>query len=140
MPSALAGSVVVKPPPPFEGNNPPTFIRFRSHNGSIHIRQGGSRISIVTDACNNVIEDGATLTVVSPDPSALPVSGWSGPKDGEFRLALRIAENAPIGDAGQIRAKLKSQGWFSVGNTCRLDHRSSPHSRWPGRHAISAQL
>lgn len=98
--------VVVKPPPPFEGNNPPTFIRFRSHNGSIHIRQGGSRISIVTDACNNVIEDGATLTVVSPDPSALPVSGWSGPKDGEFRLALRIAENAPIGDAGQIRAKL----------------------------------
>ena len=98
--------VVTPSPPPYEGNHPPTFIRFRSQNESIHVRQGGARIAIVTDARDNVMENGAKLDVYPPNPDMLSVSGWSGPTDGEFRLGLKIPDNAPLGNAGEIRATL----------------------------------
>ena len=97
---------VVPPPPPYEGQFPPTVLSFRSQNGTVRVRQGGSRVSIVTDARNDVIENGATFTVVSSDQSVLAVSGWSGPKDGEFRIGLRIPESVPTGPAGEISASL----------------------------------
>lgn len=41
------GQVLVEAPtPPYEGNDPPTTFRFRSQNGTVHVRQGGARIGI----------------------------------------------------------------------------------------------
>ena len=106
--------VVVAPPPPYEGKYPPTFIRFRAKNGSVRVRQGGSRISLLTDAANDVARHGATLTVDSPDPDGLPIIGSSGPNNGEFRVGLRVPENAPLGLVGRIGALLTLEGGFSL--------------------------
>lgn len=97
---------VIAPPPPYIGIDPPTLLRFRSQNGSIHVRQGGSRVTVLTDAQNELIKNGASFHVVSPDPENLPILGLSGPKDGEFRVGLRVPENAPLGLAGKIHASL----------------------------------
>ena len=128
--------LVIPPPLPYEGESPPTFMRFRSQNGSVRVRQGGARVSIITDARNDVIENGATFVVESPDQDTLPVSGWSGPKDGEFRVGLRIPDDAEVGLAGEIRASL------TLNNGSRLDTYASLHidpKREPGGQA-QAQL
>ena len=98
--------VVVPPPPPYIGQSPPTFIRFRSRNGTVHVRQGRARISLNTDATNDLGKNGELLDVSSPNPSVLPVLGKSGPRNGEFRVLLDVPENAPIGNWGEIRAVL----------------------------------
>ena len=112
--------VVVPPPPPYEGKYPPTHIRFRSQNGSVHVRQGGSRIAIVTDAPNDIARHGASLTVASPDPHDLPILGSSGPKDGEFRIGLRVHEDAPLGPAGRIGASLTLKDGSSLESFAEL--------------------
>ena len=98
--------IVQAPPPPFEGTFPPTHLAFRSQNGVVHVRQGGARISIRSDATNDSRERGAILEVESPDPVQLPIEGWSGPSNGEFRVGVNIPEDAPLGSAGAIVATL----------------------------------
>ena len=98
---------IAEPPPPYEGNNPPTFIRFRAHNGQVRVRQGGSRIAIESDARDDVLLNGAVLTVVSPDPNQLPIAGLSSPREGDFRVNLRVPETASLGPAGEIIASLR---------------------------------
>ena len=98
---------VVPPRPPFVGQNPPSFIRFRTSTNSVQVRRGGARISIKTDACNHLSEDFARFSINSPDPVDLPIEGFSGPNDGEFRVKLKIPEDAPLGEAGEIAATLK---------------------------------
>ena len=97
---------VIAPPPPYVGVDPPTYIRFRSQNGAVHVKQGGARVSIVTDAVNALTANGARLTVLSPDAQTLPVLGTSGPSKGEFKVGLRVPIDAPLGDAGNMTAVL----------------------------------
>ena len=99
--------IVVAPPPPYEGSDPATFIRFRSRNGTVHVRQGGSRVTIESDARDDVLLNGAELTIDSPDRQGLPVVGWSGPHEGEFRVSLQVSDNALVGTAGEIMAFLR---------------------------------
>ena len=102
------GQVLVEAPtPPYEGNDPPTTFRFRSQNGTVHVRQGGARISIVSDARDDLIQNGAFLTVVPPDSDTLTMKGWSGPREGVFRVNLSVPVDAPLGSAGEIMAFLK---------------------------------
>ena len=98
--------IVAKPPLPYEGNDPPTFFRFRSQNGAVHVRQGGSRITIESDVRDDVLLNGGVLRVVSPDPEDLPVGGSSGPREGEFRVNLQVPDDAHVAPAGEIHAVL----------------------------------
>ena len=99
--------VVVPPPPPYIGQNPPTYIKFRPRNGAVHVRQGGARISLDTDAANDLGNNGESLDVLSPDPTVLPVRGRSGPRNGEFRVLLDVPQDTPVGNWGEIRALLR---------------------------------
>ena len=98
--------IVVAPPPPYVGIDPATFIRFRSQNGAVHVMRGGARVSLETDARNDLTANGARLSVNSPAPDLMPVSGLSGPTDGLFRVGLRVPNDAPLGNAGTITAQL----------------------------------
>lgn len=115
------GEVLVEaPPPPYEGNDPPTFIRFRSQNGIVHVRQGGARIRIESDARDDLLEHGADLEVVSPDPEALPIGGSGAPREGEFRVNLSVPVDAPLGSAGEIMAILKLPDGSELGDIAEL--------------------
>ena len=98
---------VVPPPPPYIGESPPTFVRFRSRNGAVHVRQGGARIALDTDAMNDLGNNGEWLDVSSPDPTVLPVLGKSGPRNGEFGVLLNVPKDAQTGNWGEIRAILR---------------------------------
>ena len=98
--------IVQAPPPPFIGSDPPTFLRFRSQNGTVHVRQGGARISLASDARNDLLEKGAALTVASADPGSLPILGSAAPRDGDFRVRLQVPRNAVLGPAGKLTAVL----------------------------------
>ena len=102
----LCSIMVVPPPPPYTGQDPPTYIQFRSRNGAVHVRQGGARIAINTDAANELGKNGESLQVLSPSPTELPVVGQSGPRNGEFRVLLDVPQNAQIGNWGEMRAVL----------------------------------
>ncbi|MDE0141617.1 MAG: hypothetical protein OXI80_08425 [Caldilineaceae bacterium] len=112
--------IVVAPPPPYEGKYPPTLFHFRSQNGAIRVRQGGARITVVTDAPNDIAQNGATLSIVSPDPQSIPVLGTSGPQDGELRIGLRVPEHAPLGAAGRIAASLTLSNGTSLKTSAEL--------------------
>ena len=99
--------LLVNPPPdPFVGESPPTHIRFRSQNGAVHVRQGGGRFTIRTDARNDLLDSGAQLEIESPDPDKLPILGWSGPSDGEIRVNIEVPIGAELGPAGELLAIL----------------------------------
>ena len=96
--------MVVRPPdPPYEGNDPPTVFRLRSSNGSVHVRQGGARIGIETDASDTLFSY-AELSVVTPD--GIVFKGHGHPKRGEIRVNLSVPDNAYLGAAGNISASL----------------------------------
>ena len=98
--------IVEAPPPPFIGSEPPKFVRFRSQNGTVHVRQGGARIALVSDARNDLFESGAILTVTSPDPESLPVLGWAAPRDGDIRVRLQVPRTAALGPVGKLTVVL----------------------------------
>ena len=115
------GQVVVEaPPPPYEGNDPPTIFRFRSQNGTIHVRQGGARIRIESNARNELVRNGADLKIDSPDSDTLPIKGWSGPREGIFRVNLSVPDDAPLGPAGEIMASLKLPDGSELDDTAEL--------------------
>jgi hypothetical protein len=96
--------LLVEPPPePYLGNYPPTFLRFRSLNGDIHVRQGGSRVFIETDAADSLFER-ATLRIETP--AHIPFIGHGHPRNGQVRVSLRVPEDADLGSAGTIKAIL----------------------------------
>ncbi len=112
--------VVAAPPPPYEGSDPPTYIKFRSQNGAVHIRQGGSRITIESDARDDVLSNGAVLSIVSPEPEVLPVTGSSEPRNGEFRVKLKVPEDAPVASVGEVMAFLRLPDGSELDDIARL--------------------
>ena len=112
--------VVVAPPPPYVGNNPPSYVRFRSQNGSVQVRPGKARITILTDACNSLTEEHATLEVDSPDPISIPIVGKSGPTNGEYRVLINIPETVSLGDKGEIKATLTLKDGSTLSDRAKL--------------------
>ncbi len=112
--------VIIDPPPPYEGKDPPTRFEFRARGSAVHVRQGGARISIESDATDTLLQNGAKLDVDSPDPAALPVRGRSGPNRGNFRVNLRVPDDAPLGDAGEIRATLRLSDGTKLEDSAQL--------------------
>ena len=93
---------VVGPPPPWEGNDPPTLLRFKARSGEIHVRQGGARVTLETDARDDFLMAGGRVDARSPIDDKLPVVGVSGPSGGEIRINLQIPEDYPLGPAGEL--------------------------------------
>ena len=101
---------VSAPPPPWVGNDPPTFLRFKTTSaGEIHVRQGGARISIESDANDDFLRTGGTIEVGLVNANGLSVSGTTSPRRGEFHVNIPIPEDYPIGPTGQIEAVIKSK-------------------------------
>ena len=95
----------VEPPPaPYQGKYPPSIFRFRSQNGEVHVRQGGARITIDTDASDD-LQSRATLTITPPD--GIPFAGNGHPSNGQIRVSIDVPENADLGSYGAIRADLE---------------------------------
>ena len=95
---------VEPPPPPYQGKYPPTVFRFRSQNGEVHVRQGGARITIDTDASDDLLSR-ATLTITPPD--GISFAGNGHPSNGQIRINVDVPEDAELGPYGAIRADLE---------------------------------
>jgi len=91
-------------PPPYEGTNPPTFVRIRAHGGVAHIGQGGGRITVESDVRDDFLERGGTFDVAAPPGFA--VGGLAAPRKGEFRIPLSVPADRAPGRAGQIAVRL----------------------------------
>ena len=112
---------VIAPPPAWVGNDPPTFLRFKTTStGEIHVRQGGSRISIESDASDDFLRTGGTIGVGLVNANGLSVSGTTSPNRGEFHISIPIPEDHPTGPAGQIEATIKSKNGLQFSATGNL--------------------
>jgi hypothetical protein len=97
--------VVVEPPlPPYEGNDPPTSMRFRSRNGEIHVRPGDARIAIETDCVDDLFRTGSDLLISLPP--GLESRGHGHPRRGQIRAILAVPEDTVPGPVGDIHATL----------------------------------
>lgn len=97
--------VVISPPPEYEGNDPPTFMRFRARtNNEVHIQQGGGRVSIDTD-CRDDLFEHANLSVVLPPKTRL--LGYGHPSKGQIRLTIETENDIELGHVGTVQAKLE---------------------------------
>ena len=96
---------VIAPPPPWEGLDPPTRLRFRSGSGEVHVRQGGGRVSLETDARDDFVVSGGGIDARLPDDPNL-IIGISGPSRGEIRVNLRVAEDYPLGPVGETTVSM----------------------------------
>ena len=98
---------LIPPPPPYEGNDPPTKFEF-ARNSVLNVETGSAaRAKIKTDATNDVLNRATNPAVVQAkcnDPSK-GVSIW-GPKDGEFTAELTVPKTAAPGDEGNLSATL----------------------------------
>ena len=96
--------VVVSPPPEYKGNNPPTYMRFRTRaNDEVHIQQGGGRITIDTD-CEDDLFEHAKIDVSLPDRARF--AGYGHPSKGQIRLAIETEDDVASGRIGKIVAKI----------------------------------
>jgi hypothetical protein len=97
--------VVIPPPEEYRGNNPPTYMRFRTRaNNEVHIQQGGGRVSIDTD-CDDNLFDYAKLSVSLPEKTRL--LGYGHPSKGQVRLTIETEEDIELGQIGEVAAKLE---------------------------------
>ena len=96
--------LIVRPPdPPYEGNDPPTHFRLHARHGAMHVRQGGARIGIETDALDTLFSH-AELAINAP--TGVTFRGHGNPRRGEIRVNLDVPENAVLGPAGELSASL----------------------------------
>ena len=79
---------VVAPPPPWEGTDPPTFLRFKSRIGKMHVRQGGGRVTLETDARDDYSMKGGRVDAHLPKPESTEGRPWGQP--------LKKLEGAPL--------------------------------------------
>lgn len=97
--------VVISPPPPYRGNDPPTFMRFRARaNNEVHIQEGRGRILLDTD-CGDNLFDYAKLSVTLPRGTRL--SGHGHPAKGQIRLTVETEDGIELGELGTILARLE---------------------------------
>jgi hypothetical protein len=97
--------LVIPPPEAYKGNNPPTYMRFRTRaNNEVHIQQGGGRVTIDTDCTDNLF-DYAKFTVSCPNRTLL--SGYGYPSEGQIRLTIDTDEDIDLGQAGRIVATIE---------------------------------
>ena len=99
-------ALVVEPPSPYQGNYPPTFLRFRSRGEPVQVRQGGSSIAIESDATDNIMLSGANFAINLPESNALSLGGLTGPRRGQFRARIQAADDTSLGGVGEIIASL----------------------------------
>ena len=117
---------VVPPPPPWEGTDPPTLLKFRSDSGLIHVRQGGARITMTTDARDDFLVMGGDIDANSALAPGIELVGISGPNRGEIRVSLKVAEDCPLGAAGNLTVTMKLVDGARLSDTAELvvDERS----------------
>ncbi|APV43732.1 hypothetical protein Dform_00373 [Dehalogenimonas formicexedens] len=97
--------VVIPPPEEYKGVSPPTFLRFKTRaNNEVHIQQGGGRITLESDAEDNLF-DYAKFSISKSE--TLRLLGYSHPSKGQIRLTIETDPDIPIGAAGNITAKLE---------------------------------
>ena len=111
---------IVGAPSPWKGNDPPTFLKFKSRSGQIHVRQGGGRITLETDATDHFSMNGGHIDPYFPAGSGFPIAGISGPSRGEIRVGLRIPDDCPLGSAGQINVKMTLPNGTELFDTATL--------------------
>ena len=111
---------IVAPPPPWKGNDPPTLLKFKSRSGQMHVRRGGSRITLETDAKDDFLMNGGRVDAYFPSGSGFPVAGISGPSRGEVRVGLRIPDDYPLGPAGQIKVEMTLTKGIELFDTATL--------------------
>ena len=111
---------IVAPPPPWQGADPPTLLRFKTRSGEIHVKQGGARVTLETDARDDFLITGGRIQAHSPLNDVIPVTGISGPSRGEIRVNLDIAPDHPIGPAGQILATMALANGDALSDTVVL--------------------
>ena len=111
---------VVAPPPPWEGNDPPTYLNFKSRSGEVHVKQGGGRITLETDASDDFLRNGGRVIADLPIDSSFPLRGISGPARGEVRIGLRIPDDCNVGPAGQIKVKMMLPDGAELSDTAAL--------------------
>ena len=98
---------VIPPPPPYEGEDPPTKFEF-ARNSVLSIESGStSRIAITTDVTNDVCNRAINPAKVQAkcDDARIGVS-MRGPRDGEFIAELAVPKDAKPGDEGKVAATL----------------------------------
>ena len=100
-------ALVVPPPPPYIGNDPPTRFRLRSQNGIVRVRPGNARITIDTDAGDSLFPD-AELRIETPQ--GIVYKGMGGPRQGEIRVSLDVPDKPSSEPIGAIAATLSLHG------------------------------
>lgn len=106
--------IVVSPPPPYVGNEPPTFLQIAGK--SVRLRQGRKvEVRVQTDCRDDILSrprDQARLEITCTVPG-VEVTGRRGPREGEINVYLSTPEDTAMGTAGELRVRLCLAG----GNT-----------------------
>ena len=111
---------VVPPPEEWIGVDPPSFIKFRSRSGEIHVRQGGGRITLETDAKDDLVMKGGKINIERPSAGDLPLPGIGDPRRGEVRINLNVPTDHPLGSVGRIKATMIAPNRGTLSDTAML--------------------
>jgi len=109
--------VVIPPAPPYIGVNPPTLFQIKARGGETHVRRGGARFTIETNAQENLFEY-SELSIFPP--TGISLIGHSHPHKGEIRVSLGVPEDFAEGNAGTLSAELRLANGIVLSDSVEL--------------------
>lgn len=103
--------IIVSPPPPYLGVDPPTFLRFAAKGEKIQLRKGQvSRIQLQSDCQNDFLSRVDRPGQFHFDCSLDDVNliGWKYPYKGEMELKIKADASLETGSEGRIEVSFET--------------------------------
>jgi len=111
--------IIVSPPPPYLGVDPPTFLRFKAKGERIQLKKGlTSRVRLLSDCQNNFLSraDRPGQFHFECNLSGVNLLGWKHPYNGEMQLKLQAEDSLDVGSEGQMKVYLKTSDETIIGD------------------------
>ncbi len=100
--------MIVPPPPPYLGVDPPTFLKFAAKGDKIQLKKGKtSRVLLRSDCQNDFLSRPERFGQFQFDPSlpGISLTGWKHPFSGEMELKIKADDSCEVGREGNISVR-----------------------------------